>query len=81
MGGDGTQDGAVDPEDEKSDTDTNAVELCRVGDRNSLGYSSQLRHPGDLLVCTGCFFQFSHFHCRSNVYIITCSERKDEGFS
>lgn len=66
MGGDGTQDGAVDPEDEKSDTNTNAVELCRVGDSSSLGYSSQSRHPRDLLVCTGCFFQFNHFHCRSS---------------
>lgn len=32
MGGNGTQDGAVDPENEKSDTDTNAMEPCRIGD-------------------------------------------------
>lgn len=49
MGGDGTQDGAADPKDDKSDIDTNAVELCSIGERSPSGFCSETRHSRDLL--------------------------------
>lgn len=65
MGGNGAQDGAVDREDEKSDTNTNAVEPCCIGERGSMSFCGESRHSGDLLICRGFFFQFGHLHCRS----------------
>lgn len=44
MGRDGTQDGAVDPKDDESDIDTNAVELCRIGERSPSGFCSETCH-------------------------------------
>lgn len=65
MGGNGAQDGAVDREDEKSDTDTNALEPCCIGDRSSMGFCIESCRSPDLLICRELFFQLGHFHCRS----------------